>query len=126
MEKNMHIYTRKINFLGIFVVILFLFFIIFSINFLGVFEKNEVEAVVSEDTSNELELQINQNPIDISTILSENVEEDATWEMISEEIDLEYNTIYTENSDLPSGTIYVTQVRNRWNSRSYYNKKIYE
>lgn len=110
----MQINSRKINIIGILVVILFLFFIIFLVNILGIFKENEVEAVSLESPEEKEELHINQNPINIDSILDENTEENSTWEMSWEEIDLEYTTIYTENDLLPSGTIYVTQVRNRW------------
>ena len=78
---------------------------------LGVFNKSEVEAV-SSNTIEEQELHINQNPVDIDSILLENSSGTVTEEMITEEIDLEYTTVYTENADLPSGTLHVTQVRN--------------
>lgn len=108
----MQINSRKISLLGVLIVILFLFLIIFSINFFGFFEKNEVEAVASQNSLEDEELHINQNPIDLDNILLENKGEQATYEMVSEEIDLEYTTTYTENDELPSGTFHVTQVRN--------------
>lgn len=111
----MQINSRKINFLGILIIILFFCFTIFIINILGFSEQSEVEAVSIESTEEKEELHINQNPINIDNILSENTEEKVAFEMSSEEKDLEYTTIYTENEDLPSGTIHVTQVRNRWN-----------
>lgn len=107
----MQINSRKISILGVFSVILFLFLIIFFMNTFGFFEKNEVEAV-SEETIEEKELNINQNPIDIDSVLLENAQENLSWEMSWEEIDLEYTTTYTENPELPSGTLHVTQVRN--------------
>lgn len=105
----MQINSRKISILGTLVVILFLFLIIFMINTFGFFKKNEVEAV-SEETIENQELNINQNPVDIDSILQQNVGANETWEMSWEEIDLEYTTRYTENPDLPSGTLHVTQV----------------
>ena len=111
----MQINSRKINFLGILIIILFCVFIILIINVLGIFEHSEVEAVSLESTEEIEKLHINKNPINIDNILSENTEENVTFEMSSEEKDLEYTTIYTENEDLPSGTIHVTQARDRWN-----------
>ena len=87
---------------------------IFLVNILGIFKENEVEAVSLESTDEKEKLHINQNPIDIESILSENAEKNVAYEIGSEEKDLEYTTIYTENEDLPSGTIHVTQVRNIW------------
>lgn len=122
----MQINSRKISLLGVLIVILFLFLVIFSINFFGFFEKNEVEAVASRNLLEDEELHINQNPIDLDSVLLENKGEQATYEMVSEEIDLEYTTTYTENDELPSGTFHVTQVRNWWASRGYYYKKIHK
>lgn len=114
MEKAMQINSRKINSFGILIIILLCCFFIFTINILGVFEHSGVEAVSLESTEEKEKLHINQNPIDIESILSENAEKNVAYEIGSEEKDLEYTTIYTENEDLPSGTIHVTQVRNIW------------
>ncbi len=111
----MQIHSRKISILGILIIILFIFFMIFLVNILGIFKENEVEAVSLESTDEKEKLHINQNPINLDSILDENTGENSTWEMSWEEVDLEYTTIYNENDSLPSGTIYVTQARNRWN-----------
>ena len=103
----MNITSKKISIL---IIILFLFLIYFILSLFGVFEKNVVEAVSAETEINEL--YENENPIDIINILEQNVEENVSKEMVVEEIDLEYTTTYVENSDLPSGTIHVTQARN--------------
>ena len=100
----MNINSKKISIL---IIILFLFLLYFCLSMFGIFEKNAVEAVSGETQISEL--VENENPVDIESILSENVTEDVVQEMVSEEIDLEYTTTYTENSDLPSGTIHVTQ-----------------
>ncbi len=122
-EKAMQIHSRKISIIGVLAFILFLFLIILTINFFDFFKKNEVEALSQEIIENQ-ELNINKHPINIDEVLHKNAINDEKWEMSHEEIDLEYNTTYTENPDLPSGTMHVTQVRNRWCSRNYYSKKI--
>ena len=94
--------------LSILTIILFLLLLYFFLSMFGIFEENTVEAVSGETQISEL--VENENPVDIDDILIENIEEDVVQEMVSEEIDLEYTTTYTENSDLPSGTIHVTQV----------------
>ena len=101
----MNINSKK---LSILIIVLFIFLLCFFMSMLGVFEKNTVEAISGETEISEL-LE-NENPVDIDNILEENIEENVSQEMVSEEIDLEYTTTYTENSDLPSGTIHVTQV----------------
>lgn len=103
----MNITSKKI---GIIIIILFLFLIYFILSLFGVFEKNVVEAVSTKTEINEL--YENENPVDIVSILEQNVEENVSKEMIVEDIDLEYTTTYIENSGLPSGTIHVTQARN--------------
>ena len=55
-------------------------------------------------------MKINKNPLNIDEILNYNTKETITEELVLEEIDLEYRTIYSENSDLPSGTIHITQM----------------
>ena len=101
----MNINTKK---LSILIIILFLFLLYFVLSVLGIFDKNTAIAVSTE--TNVSELEENKNPVDINTILQENIEENVSKEMVSEEIDLEYTTTYKENSNLPSGTIQVTQV----------------
>ena len=47
--------------------------------------------------------------VDIDSIIGANTKENLTEELIEEQIDLEYTTIYQNNSDLPKGTLQVIQ-----------------
>lgn len=51
----------------------------------------------------------NQNPIDLDKIIKENTFEKVKQEMVVEQTDLEYTTIYRNNPDLPSGMMQVLQ-----------------
>lgn len=64
----------------------------------------------SKETIGKIDLKINKNPLNIDEILNENTKDIIKEELVVEEIDLDYNTIYTENEDLPSGTIHITQM----------------
>lgn len=71
-----------------------------------IFAINEKEIQVSSEDTIFYE---NKNPIDLEEILNENIKLDIKEEMVVEEIDLEYTTIYKNNSNLPKGTIQVVQ-----------------
>lgn len=79
-----------------------LFFLFKSVYFVeGTSQAQEVSHLV---------LNKNNFPINIDEILKENTNEKIEEEIISEEIDLEYQTVYITNSKLPSGTFYITQM----------------
>lgn len=52
----------------------------------------------------------NSNPINIENIVSENTSVKKSEKLVVEEIDLEYETLYKENSNLPSGFFRVLQL----------------
>lgn len=64
----------------------------------------------SKEIIGKVDLKINKNPLNIDEILNENTKDVITEELVVEEMDLDYNTIYTENAELPSGTIHITQM----------------
>lgn len=82
---------------------IFLITALFCINIFGVqFQETSTMPV-------EINLKINQNPINLTEILKENTSEIISQEMVLEEIDLEYTTEYRNNDSLPRGTIQVIQ-----------------
>ena len=97
---------KKLNIILIFFV-LFLIFIsfLFSYRFFSeatTKEKNSTSSTISK-------LNKNENPIQLEEILKQNTLNNVTEEILVEEIDLEYNTEYKNNSSLPKGTMQVVQ-----------------
>ena len=63
----------------------------------------------TSETNINNELQKNVNPLDIEKILEDNISNNIREEISVEEIDLEYNTEYKNNSELPKGTMQIVQ-----------------
>ena len=63
----------------------------------------------TSETNINNELQKNVNPLDIEKILDDNISNNISEEISVEEIDLEYNTEYKNNSELPKGTMQIVQ-----------------
>ena len=100
---------KKLNILILFVLFLIFICFLFSYRFSDATtnkEKNSSTSGIAEETS---KLNKNKNPIQLEEILKENTLNNITEEIIVEEIDLEYNTKYKNNSSLPKGTMQVIQ-----------------
>lgn len=89
---------------------LFLALSYFCLNLFNLFEYRKVQAVSANLDNSTPEILDNKNPINIDKIIKENKNIDTREEMIYEEQDLEYNTEYINNEELPSGTIHVSQI----------------
>lgn len=63
--------------------------------------------------------------IDIDEIIDENINKTITQEIITEDVDLEYTTIYRNNSDLAKGQIQVIQ-EGRDGKQTVINRKTYQ
>ena len=95
---------KKMKFLIVFIIFFVLLF--FCVRFVYSVEKVPKNEFVEKS----MVLKINQYPLDINEILYNNTKEVLEEELILEEMDLEYNTIYNENPDLPTGTIHIVQM----------------
>ena len=89
---------------------LFLALSYFCLNLFNLLEFRKVQAVSTISNNSIPKILKNKNPINIDKIIKENKNIDTREEMIYEEQDLEYNTEYINNEDLPSGTIHVSQI----------------
>lgn len=80
----------------IFIIVIFSFLLFFFIKNL---------CIISENKSNDSKdiYYINSNPIDIKYIVEQNTSINKSQKLVVEEIDLEYKTLYKENSNLPNG-----------------------
>lgn len=67
----------------------------------------------------------NANPIDIKEIVEKNTKINKTEKLVIQEIDLEYKTLYKENTDLPSGFFRVLQI-GETGKQAVIMKQIYE
>ena len=98
--KKILIKTKKIK-------LIFVFFVLFLI-FIVMFYSKKIQAIEKNETYSNT-LKKNVNPIKIEEILEQNTSSNVTEEMNIEEIDLEYNTEYKNNNNLPKGTMQVVQ-----------------
>lgn len=87
------------------IIFVLLFFCIKSVYFV-----ESISTVSNEIIEDEVVLKINKNPLNMNEIICNNTKDIFEEELIVEEMDLEYSTIYKENKELPSGTIYITQI----------------
>ena len=92
--------TKKIK-------LIFMLFVLFLI-FIVFFYSKKIQAIEKTENYNNT-LNKNVNPIKIEEILEQNTSSNVTEEMNIEEIDLEYNTEYKNNDNLPKGTMQVVQ-----------------
>ena len=100
-EENKKIKTKiVIIFLGI-----FLSFILFVINN----STNNKVAYASISQINENVEISNATKINIEEVINQNIKMEITENILTETIELEYITEYIENSNLPTGTIQVSQ-----------------
>lgn len=106
-----HEKTRKSTYnqkLYVWIAFLTCFFLVLIIVFFSgkIFAKDELEK--SSDLEQE-EYYENSYPIDIKEILQENSSDNVKEEMCAEQIDLEYQTRYEQNSELAKGSVQVLQ-----------------
>lgn len=92
--------------------IIILFIIVIFSFLLYFFIKNL--CIISEKNTNDFKdiYYINSNPIDIKYIIEQNTNINKSQKLVVEEIDLEYKTLYIENSDLPNGFFRTLQLGN--------------
>lgn len=97
--------------LVIIITILFVILLLFCINNFDLLNKKSIQSSnVEEHVAKAPKILINENPINIHKIIDENRNINIKEEMTYEEQNLEYNTRYENNEDLPSGTIHVSQI----------------
>ena len=78
------------------------------------------EIKISKETNSENEINI-----DVNNILTENIKEKTKEEINTEEIDLEYKTVYQEDDSLAKGMLQIIQ-EGRTGKQLIVTKKIYE
>lgn len=119
---------KKLKFLLVFSIMFIL--LIFGVRFVYSVEK----VPINENLENTNTLKINKYPLNIDEILYNNSKDILEEELVLEEIDLEYSTVYKENEDLPTGTIHIIQMgnsgkqevitRKRYKNDELYNEEI--
>lgn len=107
----------------IIIALLIVAIIIFAV-FLSSFSKNRADASKKEEdisvtysnnideekqSPQELSIERNKNVLNIKNILNENTKNVETKTLVVDEMDLDYKTVYKENSKLPSGAIQTLQ-----------------
>ena len=98
-NRNRNIYIILTCLLCAFLVLLMLFF-----------QSKMSFATSAENYSLEVQnIEKNSNPIDIEDVINGNADAKIQQEMLVEEVDMEYNTKYKNNSELAKGVIQVLQ-----------------
>lgn len=93
-------------------ILMLLIFILALSGFFVVYQsfKKTVYASSRGVASNQiLEIKENDEPIDVYEIIQKNIHKDTTEEVVTEEVELEYTTLYQNNDKLGRGTIRVLQ-----------------
>ena len=89
------------------------FLITLSIIFVAIFiktsNKNESLATNSENVEEKTYEKANIEEFNIDEIINNNTAEPIREEIVSEEVDLEYTTIYQNSNSIPKGKIQVSQ-----------------
>lgn len=104
--------------------ILSIFFICAIIFVCSIFSKQVTYAYKEIKTSKETDSE-NEINIDVNNILTENIKEKTKEEINTEEIDLEYKTVYQEDDSLAKGMLQIIQ-EGRTGKQLIVTKKIYE
>lgn len=104
--------------------ILSIFFICAIIFVCNIFSKQVTYAYKEIKTSKETDSE-NEINIDVNNILTENIKEKTKEEINTEEIDLEYKTVYQEDDSLAKGMLQIIQ-EGRTGKQLIVTKKIYE
>lgn len=104
--------------------ILSIFFICAIIFVCSIFSKQVTYAYKEIKTSKETDSE-NEINIDVNNILTENIKEKTKEEINTEEIDLEYKTVYKEDDSLAKGMLQIIQ-EGRTGKQLIVTKKIYE
>lgn len=71
--------------------------------------SNVEKPIKVEKTNEKVAMEENENIIDVKEIIKENTEDVNKKTLDVDEVDLDFTTEYVENSELPTGTIRVTQ-----------------
>lgn len=121
-QKKKQVKTNQIRYVIVFSILLVIALLI-SIFFILFYTNKKVYASSPiEEKSFEL---VEGQDKDIEEILRNNLQSSIREEMLTEEIDLEYTTIYEESSDLPKGRMQVVQ-QGRDGKQVAVTKKTYE
>ncbi len=121
-QKKKQVKTNQIRYVIVFSILLVIALLI-SIFFILFYTNKKVYASSPiEEKSFEL---VEGQDKDIEEILRNNLQSSIREEMLTEEIDLEYTTIYEESSDLPKGRMQVVQ-QGRDGKQVVVTKKTYE
>lgn len=118
-EKQGKIKNKKI---AICIILIAIFFIS---GIMYISADNQVAYVTKVEASNEKIKISNAKKVDIQELINQNLKKENVEQIITETIELEYITEYTENSELPTGTIQVIQ-EGRTGFQQNTIKKIYE
>ena len=105
MEKT----QEKIIKRNIFAVCVILITILFISGVMYITADKQVACVTKAEASNENIKTSNAKKVDIYEIINKNSKTENIEQIITETIELEYITEYTQNSELPTGTIQVIQ-----------------
>ncbi len=125
MKKHSNVqntYSQKMYVLM--TLLLCLFFILITL-----FLSSQIFAVDDNKKNNQISEKIfykNKNPINLDEIIENNTGSVIKEQLIIEKIDMDYTTVYRNNSELPKGTIQVLQEGRARYSKCYYNKKVYK
>ncbi|MBR3153061.1 MAG: G5 domain-containing protein [Clostridia bacterium] len=101
--------VRLIVYSGLIVILIFLSVICYrSFKVSEAADTNEPEKEVKIEPK-ALSMEENESILDISSILKDNTKSPLKSSLITEQVDLDYNTDYKNNSELPQGTMQVIQ-----------------
>lgn len=103
--KVLDTYNKKLYAFMTLLVCLF-FVLLFVIFFHEIFVKGDLS---SEVANIEINILKNSNPIDLDNVIKKNTCYDLKEQIVTEESDWEYTTIYKQNSELAQGSVQVLQ-----------------
>ncbi len=120
---------RKLTKVSLKNIIIFLSVVIISIFLIvcySYFNKGEVLAKETNEDTSDIKVNISSaNEINLDELIVANTENSSTDEYVTEEIEIEYITKYTENSELPTGIMQVVQ-EGRDGIQEVTTKRVYE
>lgn len=114
--------SKKIAFIIVFFIIIVIIFTLLSLK--NVFKKQTLVAN-SEDIVLKAYKKAKIEEFNIDNIIEENAKKVISQEIITEEIDLEYTTVYKNNNELPKGQLQILQ-EGRDGKQLIVNKKTYQ
>ena len=102
--NKIYVVDHRFNFAGAIIGILFLVLFVTSIHSNYIFATSEEEKVAINA------FEENENKLNVMSIISENISEFTKKEILTKEVQIEYETEYVNNSSLPKGEEKVIQV----------------